>query len=63
MVLRKIKSKLLCDCFKFLLKRSHFQQHQIGRKENFEGHIKHFSTVWGNKTDDKILPAPIFSEL
>ena len=36
--------KLLCDCFKYLLKRNDFQQHQMS-KTNFEVHMKHLKVL------------------
>ena len=39
--------KLLCNCFKFLLKISHLQQHQIGRKENFDVHMNQLKVLHG----------------
>ena len=36
--------KLLCDCFKYLLKRNHFKQHHMS-KTNFEDHMKHLKVL------------------
>jgi len=46
--------KLMCDCFKYRLKKYHFQQHQISKRN--------LSFIWNtwniyreNETDDEIL--------
>ena len=55
--------KLLCDCFKYLLKRNHFQQHQMS-KTNFEDHMT-LKSPSEMKTDGKnfYLCLDNFSEL
>ena len=40
----KLYCKLLCHCFKYLLKRNHFGWHWMS-KRNFEVHMKHLNST------------------